>query len=96
MEAPQIRPGLIRSTEPRLRITAFFRNSAPANSVIQQLVVLGVPADRLGVTPPERIESGQGMVLSIPCSDDVVATKVEALCRSQGADVHRHKFVHTA
>ena len=31
---------------------------------------IGIPNDRLGVTPPEQIEGGQGMVLSIGCPDE--------------------------
>jgi hypothetical protein len=43
------------------------------------------------VTPPERIESGQGMVLSISLPDERLLAKVEALCRSHGAEVHRQR-----
>ena len=34
------------------------------------LTAIGIPSDRLGVTPPEQIEGGQGMVLSIGCPDE--------------------------
>jgi len=73
------------------RIVAFFYNSAQGNSAIQLLTAMGVPNDRLGVTPPERIESGQGMVLSISLPDERLITKVEAVCRSHGAEVHRQR-----
>ena len=70
MENPQIRPGLVTNTEPMPRVVAFFRNSASGNLAIQLLTALGVPNDRLGVTPPEQIEHGQGMLLSIACPDE--------------------------
>jgi hypothetical protein len=91
MELPQIRPGRVSPTEPTLRVIAFFFNSAQGNSTIQLLTTLGVPNDRLGVTPPERIETGQGMVLSIPCTDEKMAGQVEAVCRQQGANIHRQR-----
>jgi hypothetical protein len=73
------------------RVVAFFRNSAVGNSVIQSLKALGVPADRLGVTPPEQIQGGQGMVLSIGCPDSGLLSKVEDLCRRNGAEIHRQR-----
>ncbi len=91
MEIPQIRPGRVTDTGPLPRVVAFFYNSAQGNSAIQLLTALGVPNDRLGVTPPERIESGQGMVLSIACPDEAMMAKVEAICRQQGAEVHRQR-----
>jgi hypothetical protein len=91
MEIPQIRPGRVSPTEPQLRVVAFFYNSAQGNSAIQLLTALGIPNDRLGVTPPERIETGQGMVLSVACSDEKMAGHVEAVCRQQGADIHRQR-----
>ena len=91
MEMPQVRPGKVSSAEPLPRVVAFFYNSAQANLVIQLLTALGVPNDRLGVTPPEGIETGQGMVLSIPCTDEKMVERVEALCRQQGADIHRRR-----
>ena len=72
METPQIRPGLVKHAESMLRVVAFFYNSAQANLVIQILLQLGVPNDRLGVTPPEQIEGGQGMILSIACPDEKI------------------------
>jgi hypothetical protein len=91
MEMPQIRPGRVSTPETPIRVVAFFYNSAPANSAIQLLTALGVPNDALGVTPPERIETGQGMVLAIACRDETMAAQVEAVCRQQGADVHRQR-----
>jgi hypothetical protein len=91
METPQVRPGRVTPSPAMPRVVAFFYNTAQGNSAIQLLTALGVPNDRLGVTPPEQIEGGQGMVLSIPCPDEALVLKVEALCRSQGAAIHRQK-----
>lgn len=91
MENPQIRPGLVTHTEPMPRVVAFFRNSAHGNVAIQYLTMLGVPADRLGVTPPERIEHGQGMVVDVSCPDESLIPKVEAICRKHGAEIHRRR-----
>lgn len=89
MEIPQIRPGKVKHTEPMPRVVAFFSNSSLGNSVIQILAGMGIPADRLGVTPPDQIEGGQGMLLSIACPDASLVPKVEDLCRKQGAEIHR-------
>ncbi len=91
MELPQIRPGVINEHAVTSRVVAFFYNSAQGNSAIQMLTALGIANDSLGVTPPERIETGQGMVLSIPCPNDAMLVKVEALCRSHGAQIHRSR-----
>jgi len=91
MEIPQIRPGRVSVAETPLRVVAFFYNSAQGNSAIQLLTAMGVPNDELGVTPPEQIESGQGMVLSIPCRDEKMAAQVESVCREQGAEIHRQR-----
>lgn len=91
METPQIRPGLVKGEEPMPRVVAFFHNSALGNSVIQLVTALGVPNDRLGVTTPERIEGQQGMLLSIACPDEATLSRVETICREQGADVHRQR-----
>lgn len=91
METPQIRPGLVTHTEPMPRVVAFFRNSAEGNVVIQLLTALGVPADRLGVTPPEQIEHGQGMLLSVACPEEKLIQKVEELCHKHGAEIHRRR-----
>ena len=91
MEMPQVRPGKVSPHEPMPRVVAFFYNSAQGNSAIQLLTAIGIPNDRLGVTPPERITTGQGMVLSIACPDEAMVGKVEALCRQQGAAIHRQR-----
>ena len=91
METPQIRPGLVEDAESMPRVVAFFYNSAQGNLVIQILMQIGVPNDRLGVTPPEQIEGGQGMILSIACPDDKIRAKVETICRQQGAAIHRQR-----
>ena len=91
MEMPQVRPGKVDSTGPMPRVVAFFYNSAQGNSAIQLLTTIGIPNDRLGVTPPERIETRQGMVLSIACPDEKTVARVEAICRQQGADIHRQR-----
>jgi len=91
METPQVRPGLVKHTGSMPRVVAFFPNSAPANLVIQILMQIGVPNDRMGVTPPEQIEGGQGMILSIACPDEHVLAKVESICRAQGARIHRQR-----
>ena len=91
METPQIRPGLVKHAERMPRVVAYFYNSAQANLVIQIVMQLGVPNDRLGVTLPEQIERGQGMILSIACPDEAMLARVESICRQQGADVHRQR-----
>lgn len=91
METPQIRPGLVKTPQGMPRVVAYFFNSAQGNLVIQILMQIGVPNDRLGVTPPEQIEGGQGMILSIACPDEAMIAKVESICRSQGAEVHRQR-----
>lgn len=89
MELPRIRPGRVEASEREPRVIAFFPSSSMGNMAIQLLVQLGVPSDRLGVTPPERIEGGQGMLLSIPCIDPVLTAKIESTCRASGAKIHR-------
>ncbi len=91
MEMPQVRAGLVKTTESMPRVVAFFYNSAQANLVIQILMQLGIPNDRLGVTPPEQIEGNQGMILSIACPDAEAVARVEAICRQQGAEIHRQR-----
>lgn len=91
MQMPQIRPGKVEPGDPMPRVVAFFPNAAPGNAVIQLVMALGVPSDRLGVTPPDRMEGGQGMILSIACPDDALLRKVEEICRRQGAEVHRQR-----
>ncbi|WP_422929988.1 hypothetical protein [Singulisphaera sp. PoT] len=89
MEMPQVRPGKVEHTEPLPRVVAFFYNSAQGNAAIQLLTAIGVPNDRLGVTPPECIEGGQGMILSVACLDETMMGRVEQVCRQQGAAIHR-------
>jgi hypothetical protein len=72
-------------------VVVFFPNSALGNLVIQILAQIGVPSDRLGVTPPEQIEGGQGMILSIACPDEKILAKVESICRQQGGRIHRQR-----
>jgi hypothetical protein len=91
METPQVRPGLVTQAESMPRVVVFFPNSALGNLVIQVLTQIGVPNDRMGITPPERIEGGQGMILSIACPDDQTLAKVESLCRQQGGRIHRQR-----
>ncbi len=91
MDTPMVRPGLVTNTQTMRRVVAFFRNGAGGNLAIQMVTQLGVPADRLGVTTPDQIEHGQGMILSISCPDDSLINKVEALCRQYGAEVHRQR-----
>ena len=91
MEMPQVRPGVVRSPDSKLRVIAFFFNAAEGNLAIQLLTQIGVPNDRMGVTLPEQIEGGQGMILSIACPDEHALAKVEMICRSQGARIHRQR-----
>ena len=91
MELPQVRPGVVHEGEPTNRVLAYFFNAAHGNSAIQLLTALGIPNDKLGVTPPERIEGGQGMVLAIPCPDEPTVVRVESICRTNGAQVHRRR-----
>lgn len=91
LEVPLVRPGKVASAEPAVRLVALFYNSAPANAAIQLVTTLGVANDRLGVTTPDRMADGQGMVLSIPCGDEATAVKVEKICRDHGAEVHRQR-----
>jgi hypothetical protein len=91
MEIPHVRPGKVSSGEAPQRIVALFSNSAQGNAAIQLLTALGVPNDRLGVTTPERMEGGQGMVLSIPCPDPALLPKIEKVCRDQGAAIHHQR-----
>ncbi len=89
IETPQVRPGLVKHAEPMPRVLAYFSNSAQGNLAIQLVIGFGVPSDQLGVTTPDRIQGGQGMVLSIPCPDPALISKVEKLCRDLGAEIHR-------
>jgi hypothetical protein len=91
MQTPQVRPGLVSSALSMSRVVVFFPNSALGNLAIQLLTQIGIPNDRLGVTPPEQIEGGQGMILSIGCPDEKLIKTVESLCRGQGGRIHRQR-----
>ncbi|WP_235905168.1 hypothetical protein [Tautonia marina] len=91
IEPPKVRPGKVLEADPSPRIVAFFRNSSQGNLAIQRLVGLGIPSDRLAVTPPDQIEGRQGMILSIPRPDSVPMDRIESLCRSLGAEVHHQR-----
>lgn len=91
MEVPQVRPGKVQNADAMPRVVAYFYNSSQGNAVIQLVTQLGVPSDRLGITPPERIEGGQGMILSIPCPDESIQARVESICRAQGAEIYRQR-----
>ena len=88
MNTPYVRPGKVTSADVSVRVVAKFPNSAQGNWVIQMVTTLGVPSDRLGLVGPDRLESGQGMVLSIPVPDPELLPQIESICRSQGATVH--------
>lgn len=89
METPWIRPGRVDPPEPAAKVVALFPNAAPANAVVQLLIALGIPSSRIGVTSPDRMPRGQGMLLAIGCPDPALVARVEEICRKQGAEVHR-------
>ena len=91
METPQIRPGSVTSPETKLRVLAFFYNSAEANLAVQLLTGIGIPNDRLGVIPPDQIEGGQGMLLSVGCPDEAIQARAESLLRKLGGQIHRQR-----
>ena len=91
MEMPQIRPGLIKNPENRLRVVAFFHNAAEGNLAIQLLTAIGIPSDGLGVTTSDQIEGGQGTILSIGCPNEKALAKAEEICRKLGAHIHRQR-----
>jgi hypothetical protein len=91
METPTIRPGKVDPAQSVPRVLAFFANAALGNSVIQALGQMGVRTDQLGETPPDLMPKAQGMVLTIPCETPEIMARVEKLCRSQGARVHRSR-----
>ena len=88
MDSPTIRPGATRVEHVEPDLFAYFHNAAAGNAAIQLLTAMGVLDEQLGVTPPERIDGGQGLLLSIVCPDSL-RTKVEAACRTFGAELHR-------
>lgn len=91
MQTPLIRPGKTPEPAPVSRVVAFFYNSAQGNLAIQLLGTMGIPSDRLGITTPDRIATGQGMILSIGCPNEALIPKVEDLCRRLGAQIHRQR-----
>ncbi len=88
MDTPTIRPGVtpLAAVEPDLFV--YFYSAAAGTAAVQLLTALGVADDQIGVTPPELIEGGRGMLLSLVCHGDL-RRKVEAACRSFGGAVHR-------
>ena len=91
METPQIRPGAIKNPESRLRVVAFFHNAAEGNLAIQLLTSIGIPSDGLGVTSSDRIEGGQGTILSIGCPNEKALARAEEICRKLGGQLHRQR-----
>ncbi len=91
MELPHVRPGKMTDSETMPKVVAFFRDASLGNTVIQLVAQLGVPSDRIGVTPPERMPKGRGMLASFGCPNDSIMEKVEILCRKQGAEIHRQR-----
>ncbi|MFO0950916.1 MAG: hypothetical protein U0835_07125 [Isosphaeraceae bacterium] len=91
MELPQIRAGKVFDDGSAPKVVAFFPNSAEGNVAIQLLTVLGIKGDRIGVTPPEQIEGGQGMVLAVSCAEPSLVPKVETICRQFNAHIHRQR-----
>jgi len=88
MDSPTIRPGATLRDHVEPDLFAYFHNAAAANAAIQLLTALGVADEQLGVTPPEQIEGGQGILLSMVCPDGL-RSRLEAACRTFGAEVHR-------
>jgi hypothetical protein len=91
MEMPQIRPGKVASAEAMPKVVAFFRDASLGNTAVQLAAQLGVPGDRIGVTPPERMPRGRGMLVTLGCPSEAVLEKVEAACRSLGGEIHRQR-----
>ncbi|MDR3621800.1 MAG: hypothetical protein P4L85_20775 [Paludisphaera borealis] len=91
METPQIRPGAVSSPEPKLRVLAYFYNAAEGNLAVQLLTGIGIPSDRLGVTPPDQLEGGQGMLLSVGCPTEALQAKAESILRKLGGEIHRQR-----
>ena len=91
MEPPQVRPGVVATPPTKCRVVSFFHNTAEGNLAIQLLTAIGIPNDRLGVTPPEQIEGGQGLLLSIGCPDEKTLARAEEICRKLGGKIHRQR-----
>ena len=88
MEPPTIRPGATLRDHVEPDLFAYFGNAAAGNAAIQLLTGLGVPDEQLGVTPPDLIPGGQGMLLALVCPPGLRA-RIEAACRTFGAELHR-------
>ncbi|GIW88654.1 MAG: hypothetical protein KatS3mg108_2978 [Isosphaeraceae bacterium] len=91
MEMPQIRPGKVRGREPLPKVVAFFRDASLGNAAIQLAGQLGVPGDRIGVTPPERMPQQRGMIVVLGCPSEAILERVEAACRRLGGEIHRQR-----
>ncbi len=88
MEPPTIRPGATLRDRVEPDLFAYFHNAAAGNAAIQLVTALGVADEQLGVTPPELIDGGQGLLLAMVCPPGLRG-KIEAACRTFGAEVHR-------
>ena len=77
MDSPTIRPGAAAAETVEPNLFAFFHNAAGGNAAIQLLTAMGVADDQLGVTPPEKMGGGQGLLLAMVCPIPLRA-KVEA------------------
>ena len=93
MEIPQIRPGRVSTAESPLRVVAFFYNSAQGNSAIQLLTALGIPNDRSASRLPSRSSRARAWSSRSPAADEKTVAQVEAICREQGAEIHRQRRV---
>jgi hypothetical protein len=92
MEMPQIRPGKVHGTEPMPKVVVFFRDASLGNTAIQLAAQLGVPGDRIGVTPPERMPRQRGMIVTLGCPSEAIMERVEAACRKLGGEIHRQRI----
>lgn len=88
MESPTIRPGATLGERVEPDLFAFFRDAAAGNAAIQLVTALGVAEERLGVTPPELIPGGHGLLLALACPPGL-RPRIEAACRTFGAELHR-------
>src|SRR5690606_21767735 len=74
-----------------LQLVVHFHDSAVANLAIQLLTGIGVPGDRLGVLPPEKVAGGRGMILVAGCPTAAIFAKAEAACRTLGGRPRGHR-----
>ena len=89
MDDPSIRPGAVAEPLGSADLVVAFGNAAQGNLAVQLVGMLGVRGDRLGVTPPDQLEGGQGMLLSIVSPDPAVLDRAAEVCRNLGGTVHR-------